>query len=175
MKSGCINAPISHTDKPLILGVDPGLSGAYALIDRFTGGLAYVSRLPVFKTATKARKSGFMRHLDINQWAKDVALHAADIYFGVVEDPGAMPNQGLGSTFRFGLNCGQIQGILAANFIPAVMVKPAAWKGYMGLNQDKKESLALAAKHYNVKLKASEADLAEAMLLARYGYLFVKK
>jgi len=170
MKFGSISAPF---ERHLILGVDPGLTGALAAIDRKTGLVAYIDRLPTLKTPSKSRKQGFLSHIDLSTLTHELKFIAPKILFAAVEDPGAMPNQGLGSTFRFGAVCGQIQGVLAGLDIPFVLIKPSVWKGALGLSQDKGQSLKLAGSLAKTEFKKKDHDVAEAILIAHFAERFI--
>lgn len=62
-----------------------------------------------------------------------------------VEKVGAMPKQGLGSTFKFGEEYGMIQGILKGLHIPYQTVPPQTWKKEFSLlHQDKGKSIETA-------------------------------
>jgi hypothetical protein len=75
--------------------------------------------------------------------------------------------------FKFGFTAGALAGVVAASYIPMHLVKPAVWKGLMGLSHDKKLSLAKAtalypsASHY--WRRAKDDGRAEAVLLAHFG------
>ena len=111
--------------------------------------------------------------LDINAVATMIGIYAEDTALAILEEPGAMPNQGLSSTFRFGHACGQIHGALAASCITTMTVKPQVWKPALGLSQIKMESIDKAkmmfpAARGRFTLK-KDHDKAEATLLAIYG------
>ena len=102
----------------------------------------------------------------------------ADINTAFVEAPGPAPNQGLGSTFRFGHTCGLIHGILVGLEIPVYPLNPSTWKTVMGLGRDKEASLTMARKEFP---KSSQYftlkrhhDRAEAALMSLYGYKHCK-
>ena len=62
-----------------------------------------------------------------------------------LEKVGAMPKQGVSSTFQFGLAYGVIQGVLKALHIPYQLVPPQTWKKEFSLiHQDKSKSIETA-------------------------------
>lgn len=140
-----------------IMGIDPGsVSGAYALL--MPNGQALVEDLPVVDKQVNA--SAFAKM--ITQTPPSVA---------VVELVGSMPKQGLSSTFKFGMGCGIIRGVLAALDIPVIQVTPAKWKRALGLNADKEKSRALAIRLYPGARgldRKRDAGRAEALLLAHW-------
>ena len=58
-----------------------------------------------------------------------------------LEKVGAMPKQGLASTFNFGTSFGFIQGVLTAYHIPYQLVPPQTWKKAFSLTSDKQTSI----------------------------------
>src|SRR5882757_8541852 len=94
-----------------VLGVDPGaVSGAYALV---VSNLAspIVDDIPVVD-----------RQVNAAEWARIV--DALRPHVAVVEQVGSMPKQGVASTFKFGMGCGLIRGVLAGAGIPIISVTP---------------------------------------------------
>jgi crossover junction endodeoxyribonuclease RuvC len=72
----------------------------------------------------------------------------------VVEKVGAMPKQGVSSTFKFGAAYGSILGILAALKIRTILVSPTVWKGHFALGADKEKArhwpCGLSPKHPSI-------------------------
>lgn len=115
-----------------ILGVDPGLSGAIALVDEH-GMLLAVADIPSADGRVMAGQLCDM----IREWAPDRAI---------IEGVHSMPNQGVSTTFKFGRAYGTAEGIIEALSIPLETVSPAVWKRRMGITRDKRSSLAKAAR-----------------------------
>lgn len=165
--------------RPLIMGIDPGLSGAIAVVDMDSGTLVDMIDLPTFKKDSKARKQGYLQFLDIHALSTLIDLYAPLVALAVLEEPGAMPKQGLGSTFSFGHTCGQIHGVLAGHYIPVAPVKPAVWKSAMALTNKKDDSRTMATKlfpHFaGFWRQAQHNDRAEAVLLTVYGQKYLNK
>src|SRR6476659_4884628 len=112
--------------KPVILAVDPGaVSGALAL--RTPDGNFVVGDLPVV--------NGQMDAAAFARIVRDMKVRVA-----VVERVGAMPKQGVASTFKFGFACGAISGVLAASMVPIYYVVPAVWKRHFKLLSQPKEA-----------------------------------
>lgn len=94
-----------------------------------------------------------------------------------VEKVGAMPHQGVSSTFNFGKSAGYIEGVLTALGIPYQLVPPAKWKKEFSLiGKDKKASIETCRKLFpELDLKRTERcrtesdGKAEATLLACYA------
>ena len=165
--------------RPLIMGIDPGLSGALAVVEWGSGEIIDMIDMPTFKKASKARKQGYMEHLDVHALSSAIDLYAPLTGLCVLEAPGAMPEQGLSSTFRFGHICGQIHGVLAGHYISVYPAKPEVWKGAMGLSYNKNESRAAADQYFPgfewLWQLSKHNDRAEAALLAIYGKRYLSK
>jgi len=170
--------PEKEMDTPLIMGIDPGLSGAISVVEIDSGTLIDMIDMPTYKTPTKSRKSGHFEHVDPHQLSSLLDMYAGLTSLAVIEEPGAMPRQGLSSTFRFGHVCGLIHGILAGHYVPVIPVKPAVWKGAFGLSPDKDESIAMATDEYEgfqwLWTLKKHNDRAEAALLASYGLKYLR-
>lgn len=159
--------------RPLLMGIDPGFGGAIAVVDVDRNDLVDLIDMPLFQKPSAAREQGFMNHLDIHKLSSLIDLYAPLTALAVIEEPGAMPNQGLGSTFRFGHTCGQIHGVLAGHYVPVAPVKPAVWKSALALNDVKADSIVRAnmefPKFKTLWAKKMHHDRAEAALLCVYA------
>jgi Holliday junction resolvasome RuvABC endonuclease subunit len=141
-----------------VLGVDPGaVSGAYALVVHIHNALVepIADDIPVVD-----------RQVNAAEWSRIVASLKPDI--AVVEQVGAMPKQGVSSTFKFGMGCGLIRGVLAGAGVPIISVTPAKWKKHFSLNSDAEKSRALAIRRFPTASLARKKDhgRAEALLMA---------
>lgn len=142
-----------------ILAVDPGLTGALALYVPAEPRRIAVHDMPVAgKDVDPAALARLVREL-----APTVA---------VVERVGAMPGQGVSSTFRFGVGYGMVQGVLGALEIPIHLVTPADWKRTYRLPADKEAARARAIQIWPSCpdfARKKDAGRAEAALIARHG------
>lgn len=156
-------APENVKLKNLILGIDPGLSGALAFYDTEKRTLHSVHDMP--KTTAK--------QIDIPAISFVIEALSPFISFAVIEQVASMPKQGVASTFLFGFCTGVVHGVVNAHGIAAYLVRPAIWKNLMHLSRDKNDSLVLARKKFPNHLEkfAREKDdgRAEAALLAVFG------
>jgi len=149
----------------MILGIDPGLHGAMAVYDPANEELLRVHSMPLDKKTNK---------IDTFILAQIFDSFAGNVKFAVLEEVGAMPGQGVVSMFNFGQSFGLIKGFLASYNIPVYLVRPAIWKGSMGLSRDKEDSRVMAIKLFGENyfpLKKDEGK-AEAALLAHFGKRF---
>ena len=150
-----------------IMGIDPGLSGALALI---SDGYCETWTMPIIGAKKKELDLPDLLHI-IETSAPTAAI---------VEKVHAMPKQGVASTFKFGVGYGQIQGILAALSIPFMLVTPQQWKKVVLVGEDWKGDKSTSIKYCkrrfpDVSLKATERcrkdhdGIADAICLAVYG------
>ena len=152
---------------PLVIGIDPGLSGALAFLPE-APNLPWVEDMPVV-----AHGQGFVkRAVDLPELARSLKL------LTVIGEPrafmervSAFPGQGVGSMFSLGMSFWGVAGVLAALGIPLQLVEPKAWKGHFGLEKDKELARRLAMRYYpSVKLdRKKDHNRAEALLIARFG------
>lgn len=158
-----------------IVGIDPGLTGAIALLDVGTP-----MRIQFWDTPTLKIETGKSTKNIIN------VLEAADILFKIdpaliiIEKVHAMPGGGertMGATsaFNFGMGYGVWLGIIGAFQIPFQQVHPATWKKAMmeGMGKAKAASRVRAMQIYpsvgeELKL-VKHHGRADALLLAEYG------
>ena len=146
------------TKQICILGCDPGASGAIAFYFPAHPELIAVEDVPTVNGEIDSAQLGAR----ILQMKPDLAM---------VEQVGAMPKQGVSSTFKFGDAFGQLKGVLGALQVPRHMVTPAKWKKHFRLDSDKEAARALAIRLWpsceNFQRKKDHGR-AEAALIARY-------
>ena len=141
------------------LGIDPGKSGAVALISQ--DGQALVEDYPGDAVAAADL---------IRQWRADHKIELA-----CLESVHAMPKQGVTSMFKLGQNFGAWQGILAALGISHVLVRPQAWQSGILTKGDgadtKAQSLAAARRRWpDLELgRKKDHGRADALHLAAYA------
>lgn len=150
----------------LILGVDPGGSGAIVAIDR-TGELVAHTMMPTGKIGKSARVSPQA----LAGWIADLPRI---VFHAYVEQVGSMPGQGLSSTFSFGHAAGVVEGVIGGLGIPITMVTPQAWKksaGLIGKDKDasRTRALQLYPRERTLDLKGKGQALADAIFIARHG------
>lgn len=153
-----------------ILGVDPGLSGALAVISPAK------AVIDVIDTPTQKSKTG-KRSIDTFRLAQFVDNWARETMLVVIEDVHAMPNQGVVSMFSFGKALGIVIGLTSSYNLPTAFVSPSVWKLSMGLGADKKEAILKANKLFPAakEVIGKKDGRAEAILLAYYGLNGLKR
>jgi len=148
----------------LTLGIDPGLSGALAVLDP-DGAPELVADLPVIRDRSLAWIDGGALQSTLLE-----AIHGRPCR-AVVERVSSSPQQGVASAFTFGIGFGSILATIQTLRLPIELITPAQWKTALGLGKDKRASLDKA------RLLFPTADLhlakhdgrAEALLLAYFS------
>lgn len=134
------------------LGVDPGASGAAALI---TPALQVVDLIKFSETED-----------EIARWFHE--LVPEEIY-AVCEKVNAMPKQGVSSSFKFGVSYGFCRGMLACLKIRRDFVRPAAWQKALGcLSRGNKNVTKAKAAEWFPGVKVTH-PVADALLLAAFA------
>ena len=135
------------------IGIDPGINGACAVLDD-------ESNLKVFRCPK-----------DIKEMADVLYKYQFEDCYAVIEKVHSFPGQGVVSTFTFGRNFGQWEGILAALDIPYIYVQPKKWmESFQPLSKEKKirkKELKSKAIELHPKTKVTLVN-ADAILLAHY-------
>jgi len=147
-----------------ILGVDPGKTGALALL--MSDGSLQVEDVPVFKLGSKTTVDHYALARIVDAWS----VHAPTVW---LEQVGTRPGEGAVGAFDFGRTYGILLGVCAAHFMTVNLVTPASWKAGMKVKGDKDESRAAACTMFprQSALFARKKDdgRAEAALIAAYG------
>lgn len=151
----------------LILGIDPGLTGALALLDH-TGRVVMSEDLPTIARGSSAKVK---REINPAGLLHLLRIYSKDIKCAVVEQVASRPVQGVASVFSLGHSYGTITATLAVLGIPVHLVAPTTWKRHAGLSSDKEQARALATRLYpSIDLhRKADHNRAEALLIARYG------
>ena len=161
---------ISFDAQRITIGIDPGLSGAVAILadgiyrdcfDMPTQGRGKAGRQCVNCAALAAYFRGQM------QTDRGAYVHA------VIEDVAARPGQGVSSMFRFGQAVGAVEGVLATLSIPVTRVTPQRWKAHYNLTGSEKDAARGKAQDlYPIAPLSRKRDCgrADALLIARWAW-----
>lgn len=143
----------------IVLGVDPGATGALAFLDG-DGDLVHIEDMPMLDK----RVSGALVADLIDRHRP---AHA------VIEQVWGTSPMGAASAFSFGNGDGIVRGVLAHARIPVTEITPAKWKKAMGLNRDKDASRKAALNRWpqhSAWFRFKKHDgRAEAALIALWG------
>jgi len=151
----------------IILGIDPGLSGALAFLDTKTGMIA-VEDMP---TVEVKRNNKLKREVSPQLVAAIIIKrHIGAAY---LEKVNAMAGQGVSSVFSFGRSAGIIEGVLAAFDIPTTLVTPQAWQKAMNVRDGKDGSRERAMQLFPASAelfqRKKDDGRSDAALIAKYG------
>lgn len=135
------------------IGIDPGASGAIALIH---SGIIHTVRM----SETEADVAAFL--IRWRELGDDMGM------FGFLERVHSMPKQGVSSSFKFGASYGFLKGLLVGLRIPFEEVTPQKWQKAMGcLTKGDKNVSKQAAQRLFPQEKVVHAT-ADAMLIAEF-------
>ncbi len=151
----------------MIIGIDPGVSGAMAILNDEGEAMA-VEDMP---TIARTKGKGGRRMVDAAALAHQLSQFP-DVKLVLLERVSTRPGEGHTGAFAFGDSWGVARGVCAALGFPLMLVTPQSWKRRAGLiGSDKEASRALAAQLWpNINLsRKKDQNRAEAMLIARYG------
>ena len=151
-----------------IIGIDPGLSGAIAILDGLK--IFDIFDMPIMSEGKKNKNQLNSAQL-VNIINKHI-LPSGDT-FVIVEQVSAMPGQGVTSMFNFGQTFGAIKGICAALSLPIFYVRPTKWKKHFELiNASKDASRTKVIEMYpsisGRLTRKKDVNKADAILIARY-------
>ena len=146
---------------PLILGVDPGKTGALAWHAGDRG--LVVHDMPDLTGAA------------LGACLADLILEDDRPVEAWVESQVGRPGQSSSAMFTFATNYGVILGTLGALNVPVRLVTPAAWKRAARLSKDKTASRQRAVELWphcsHLFARVKDDGRAEAALIARHGWL----
>jgi crossover junction endodeoxyribonuclease RuvC len=150
-----------------ILGIDPGLDGALALFT--TAGELVVEDMPLLTTDRGGKSK---RQADVRALAD--LIRSMQPSHAVIERVGAMPKQGVASSFAFGRIAGQIEGVVATLGIPVTYIRPLTWRRAFNVTPGKDGSRLRASELLPVcadRFRRKRDDgRAEAALMALWGF-----
>ncbi|MFW6342496.1 MAG: hypothetical protein ACOC00_05700 [Halothiobacillaceae bacterium] len=146
-----------------VLAIDPGLSGAIALLDTESGA-------SVWDMPTIGRGKAGRRRVNAAELCSLIAGCHADV--GVIEQVGSRPGQGVSSTFAFGEAYGTARTAIIAAGLPIEHVGPRQWKGMLGLGRCKEASRTRAVELFpelcQQLARKRDEGRAEALLIATW-------
>lgn len=133
------------------MGIDPGQSGAYVIIDADGGVVDW-------------RKGS-----ETCRDRKDMISAYPEIRYAVLEKVHSMPKQGVASSFKFGASFGEAVAILETLDIRHELATPQKWQKEMGcMSRGDKNVTKHAAQRFFPGEKITHAN-ADALLLAEYA------
>ena len=151
-----------------IIGIDPGLSGAIAILEN--NKIKELFEMPVMPEGKKNKRQ--LNSAQLVKLLKDNFDKKEEISV-VVEQVNAMPGQGVTSMFNFGQTFGAIKGICAALGLPIFFVRPAKWKKHFELINSSKDASRTKAIEMFPSIseqlsKKKDVNKSDAILIGRY-------
>jgi len=151
-----------------IIGIDPGLSGAVAVLEN--NKVLNIFDMPVMSEGKKNKRQ--LNSALLVSLLKENIDQSEEVSI-VVEQVNAMPGQGVTSMFNFGQTFGAIKGVCAALELPIFFVRPSKWKKYFELiNSSKDSSRTKAIEMYPMLskqlAKKKDVNKSDAILIARF-------
>ena len=155
-----------------IIGIDPGLSGAIAVLEN--SKVKNLFEMPVMPEGKKNKRqvNGAQLYHEIYKKTQNIEKKNIKV---VIEQVSAMPGQGVTSMFNFGQSFGILKGICSAMQLPMYFVRPAKWKKYFNLiNSEKDASRTKAIEvfpYFSSELsRKKDSNKADAILIASFYY-----
>ena len=154
----------------LIIGIDPGITGAICFFeDRKIIDLIEMPNMAAGKK-NKRQVNGAQVYNEIFERIKN--YNKKDIKV-VIEQVSAMPGQGVTSMFNFGQSFGVLKGICAALKLPVHFIRPVKWKKHFNLINTEKDAsrtkVIEAFPYISSKIsKKKDSNKADAILIARF-------
>ena len=153
-----------------IIGIDPGLSGAIAVMHNKK--VINMYDMPVMAEGKKNK-----RQLNSSQLVNIIKenINEDEDTIVVVEQVNAMPGQGVTSMFNFGQTFGAIKGVCAALKLPIFFVRPSKWKKHFELiNSSKDASRTKVIEMYpalsSQLAKKRDVNKSDAVLIAKFYF-----
>ena len=151
----------------IILGIDPGLSGALAFYDTVEQSVEVID-MPVLELVRNGKKK---REVSAQSLANHIA--GRKISGAFLERVNAMTGQGVTSVFSFGRSLGIVEGILAAYDIPTTLVTPQAWQKAVnqraGKDGSRERAMQLFPAQVELFQRKKDDGRSDASLIAYYG------
>ena len=161
----------------LIIGIDPGISGAICFFE--DGQVKEIIDMPVMADGKKNKRqiNGPQTYNEI--LARINKFPKKDIIV-VIEQVSAMPGQGVTSMFNFGQSFGVLKGICSAMQLSMFFIRPAKWKKYFGLIKTEKDASRTKVieifPYISSELsRKKDSNKADAVLIASFFYNTYKK
>lgn len=151
-----------------IIGIDPGASGAIAILD-VRGGLVDAWDMPTVEIkvgkAMKKRVAPEVIAAELKMFAPYATAY--------IEKVAAMPGQGVSSMFAFGEAYGLVRGVLAGMGISCTTVTPAVWTKAMrvagGKDGSRQRAMELWPDKAALFKRVKDDGRADASLIAEWG------
>ena len=161
----------------LIIGIDPGISGAICFFE--DGEVKEIIDMPVMADGKKNKRQINGPQV-YNEILKRINKFQKKDMIVVIEQVSAMPGQGVTSMFNFGQSFGVLKGICSAMQLSMFFIRPAKWKKYFGLIKTEKDASRTKVieifPYISSQLsRKKDSNKADAILIASFFYNTYKK
>ena len=152
----------------IIIGIDPGISGAISIIENKK--ILEVYDMPTMIDGKKNKRQ--INSAQVTNIFKERMNNNKEVVV-VVEHVNAMPGQGVTSMFNFGQSFGVVKGICAALSLPIYFVRPSKWKKHFNLIKTNKDAsrtkvIEVYPDISNKLHRKKDSNRADAILIALY-------
>ena len=146
-----------------VIGIDPGLSGAIALVvGRELRAVLDMPTMPSGKTS----------EVDLHA-AREILSEFGPADLVVLEHVNGIQGSGATSAFNFGAGWGGLRGLLVALDRPHQLVRPPRWTKDLAVGADKaahrRAAQGFYPEHAHLFARVKDDGRADAALLARWG------
>lgn len=159
----------------VIIGVDPGLSGALAVM--VNGSLVEIEDMPTMSRQVGGKERRYVAVDALDSIVRSIIrswVGPADEVLCVIEEVGARPKEGAVGAFAFGKGVGALEGVIVGQSIPRQYVQPALWKRQLKLRKGKDVSRQRAMErfpdHRDEFIRVKDDGRAEAALIAHWAF-----
>lgn len=157
----------------MILGTDPGLTGALVLLAKDGERIIRCWDMPTAVTG-KTRSVNAPLLADLIREAIELSDQQGERLQAVVERVASRPGQGIASSFNFGMGFGTLLGALGALDVRISLVTPPQWKKRAGLTGKEKDAgrtaaLALWPESSELFQRVKDQGRADAALIGFHG------
>ena len=161
----------------LIIGIDPGISGAICFFE--DGQIKEIIDMPVMADVKKNKRqiNGPQVYNEISSRINKFSKKDITV---VIEQVSAMPGQGVTSMFNFGQSFGVLKGICSAMQLSMFFIRPVKWKKYFSLIKTEKDASRTKVieifPYISSELsRKKDSNKADAVLIASFFYNTYKK
>ena len=150
------------------IGIDPGITGAFAVLEADSHRLLDIMDMPLLSEGKKQRIHGYCLAILLKQWSQG----EYQVRMTYLEKVHAMPKQGVTSMFSMGRSFGAVETAISMLALPITYITPQVWKRrarLIGQAKDVARTRALELYPEAPLTRKKDHNRADAILIARYG------
>lgn len=161
----------------VLIGIDPGLTGAIAMIGH-NGEYLRLQDIPTMQRMATMKKGRVMNQVNcaaarelLAEW---ISPYDREAVHAVIELPIAFPGQNVGSVASAFLTAGHLEATISSLRIAHTLVAPVEWKKALKLTSSKEQARAAAIRRWPdaapILKRVMDHNRAEALMIALYGH-----